>query len=226
MNGIKTEEDKTEVIEKEHESDGERRSPEKKSSSRYVSTLIDRWRNGDMVSYYRTPNKGHVNWAPSHLKRFRNKGILEDRQKAGQSTNRELSQKTPSVYQYDEIYYKMEREKIETKRCQEGAGIGSGCKKPKYIGKLLATAVKRKRETERRIERQGKKEREEEEKLKTNLTNQPQGRKNITRNKDNNTSDKKITQVALPSNFWREENRHGGSAIYVKEEVQCQERVY
>ncbi|KAJ8985259.1 hypothetical protein NQ317_018289 [Molorchus minor] len=93
---------------------------------------------------------------------FRNKGILEDRQKAGQSTNRELSQKTPSVYQYDEIYYKMEREKIETKRCQEGAGIGSGCKKPKYIGKLLATAVKRKRETERRIERQGQKEREEE----------------------------------------------------------------
>ncbi|KAJ8978798.1 hypothetical protein NQ317_015523 [Molorchus minor] len=116
-----------------------------------------------MVSqYYRTPNKGHVNWAPSHLKRFRNKGILEDRQKAGQSTNRELSQKTPSVYQYDEIYYKMEWEKIETKRCQEGAGIGSGCKKPKYIGKLLATAVKRKRETERRIERQGQKEREEE----------------------------------------------------------------
>ncbi|KAJ8975656.1 hypothetical protein NQ317_000996 [Molorchus minor] len=41
------------------------------------------------------PNKGHINWAPSHLRRFQNKGILEDRQEAGQSTNRELSQKTP-----------------------------------------------------------------------------------------------------------------------------------
>ncbi|KAJ8964265.1 hypothetical protein NQ317_011513 [Molorchus minor] len=48
MNGIKTEEDKTEVIEKKHESDGERRSPERKSSSRHVSTLIDRWRNGGL----------------------------------------------------------------------------------------------------------------------------------------------------------------------------------
>ncbi|KAJ8985256.1 hypothetical protein NQ317_018286 [Molorchus minor] len=37
MNGIKTEEDKTEIIEKEHESDGERRSPERKSSSRSPS---------------------------------------------------------------------------------------------------------------------------------------------------------------------------------------------
>lgn len=35
-------------------------------------------------------------------------------------------------------------------------------KKPKYINKLLATAERRKRENERRIEKQVQKEREEE----------------------------------------------------------------
>ncbi|KAK9703563.1 Nuclear speckle splicing regulatory protein 1, N-terminal [Popillia japonica] len=63
----------------------------------------------------------------------------------------------PTVYQYDEIYDKMEKEKLDSKLSRKELD-----KKPKYIGKLLAAADKRKRENERRIERQVQKEREAE----------------------------------------------------------------
>ncbi|KAI4455287.1 nuclear speckle splicing regulatory protein 1 [Holotrichia oblita] len=63
----------------------------------------------------------------------------------------------PTVYQYDEIYDKMEQKKMDTKLSRKELD-----KKPKYITKLLAAADKRKRENERRIERQVQKEREAE----------------------------------------------------------------
>lgn len=51
----------------------------------------------------------------------------------------------------------MEKEKLDSKLSRKELD-----KKPKYIGKLLAAADKRKRENERRIERQVQKEREAE----------------------------------------------------------------
>lgn len=63
----------------------------------------------------------------------------------------------PTVYQYDEIYDEMEKQRLEFKLAKKDKD-----KKPKYINRLLATAEKRKRENERRIERQVQKEREQE----------------------------------------------------------------
>lgn len=63
----------------------------------------------------------------------------------------------PTVYQYDEIYDEMEKQRLESKLAKKDKE-----KKPKYINRLLAAADKRKRENERRIERQVQKEREEE----------------------------------------------------------------
>ncbi|CAH0724833.1 unnamed protein product, partial [Brenthis ino] len=62
----------------------------------------------------------------------------------------------PTVYQYDEVYDSMVKEK-EIKKIKS-----SQEKKPKYIENLLKTANKRKLENERRVERQIQKEREKE----------------------------------------------------------------
>ncbi|XP_061385601.1 LOW QUALITY PROTEIN: nuclear speckle splicing regulatory protein 1 [Danaus plexippus] len=61
----------------------------------------------------------------------------------------------PTVYQYDEIYDSMIKEKEAKKRKQLD-------KKPKYIENLIKSSNKRKLENERRIERQIQKEREKE----------------------------------------------------------------
>ncbi|XP_065092099.1 nuclear speckle splicing regulatory protein 1 [Ochlerotatus camptorhynchus] len=63
----------------------------------------------------------------------------------------------PTIYQYDELYDDMDNKRKESK-----ADKSKEERKPKYIGKLLETADKRKKEQERRIERQVQKEREEE----------------------------------------------------------------
>lgn len=63
----------------------------------------------------------------------------------------------PTVYQYDELYDEMEQKKKESKLSRKDLD-----KKPKYIGRLLAAAERRKKENERRIEKQIQKEREQE----------------------------------------------------------------
>ncbi|CAH2102581.1 unnamed protein product [Euphydryas editha] len=62
----------------------------------------------------------------------------------------------PTVYQYDEIYDSMSREKMTKKIKTQDE------KKPRYIENLIKTANKRKLENERRVERQIQKEREKE----------------------------------------------------------------
>ncbi|XP_049794129.1 nuclear speckle splicing regulatory protein 1 [Schistocerca nitens] len=62
----------------------------------------------------------------------------------------------PTVYQYDEIYDKMEKKKAEEKK------LKSTDKKPKYIQSLLKQAERRKKEQERRYEREVQREREAE----------------------------------------------------------------
>merc|ERR1712083_788739 len=63
----------------------------------------------------------------------------------------------PTVYQYDEVYDKIEENKIEKEASKKEVD-----RKPKYIKQLLKTADVRKKEHERRVERQVQKEREEE----------------------------------------------------------------
>ncbi|XP_055529708.1 nuclear speckle splicing regulatory protein 1 [Wyeomyia smithii] len=63
----------------------------------------------------------------------------------------------PTIYQYDELYDEMDGKRKEAKTSKSKEE-----RKPKYIGKLLETAEKRKKEQERRIERQVQKEREAE----------------------------------------------------------------
>lgn len=63
----------------------------------------------------------------------------------------------PTIYQYDELYDEMDQKRQDSKLSRKDLD-----KKPKYINKLLATAERRKRENERRIEKQVQKEREEE----------------------------------------------------------------
>lgn len=62
----------------------------------------------------------------------------------------------PTVYQYDEIYDKIEEKKAEEKK------LKSSDKKPKYIQSLLKQAERRKKEQERRYEREVQREREAE----------------------------------------------------------------
>lgn len=61
------------------------------------------------------------------------------------------------MYQYDEIYDEMDKKRKESKLSRKDLD-----RKPKYIGKLLAAADRRKKDNERRIERQIQKERETE----------------------------------------------------------------
>ncbi|XP_055842950.1 nuclear speckle splicing regulatory protein 1 [Episyrphus balteatus] len=63
----------------------------------------------------------------------------------------------PTVFQYDELYDEIENKRDEAKKAKSNE-----VKKPKYIGRLLQCAEKRKLENERRIERMVQKEREQE----------------------------------------------------------------
>lgn len=63
----------------------------------------------------------------------------------------------PTIYQYDELYDDMAAQKDEAKKAKK-----TDVKEAKYIGRLLVTADKRKKEYERRVERQVQKERETE----------------------------------------------------------------
>ncbi|KAJ8985198.1 hypothetical protein NQ317_018227 [Molorchus minor] len=115
------------------------------------------------------PNKGHklgtvssvkpsiFNDSDSDTESSKPKGFSKTVKRQDIINQQRAIEEDPTVYQYDEIYDKMEQEKIETKLSRKDLD-----KKPKYIGRLLATAEKRKRENERRIERQVQKEREEE----------------------------------------------------------------
>lgn len=62
----------------------------------------------------------------------------------------------PTIYQYDEVYDNMERNKSQSDVKKEKE------KKPRYIQKLLKTAERRKKEQEHRVERMVQKEREAE----------------------------------------------------------------
>lgn len=61
----------------------------------------------------------------------------------------------PTVYQYDEVYDKIEENKVEKETAKKEVD-----RKPKYIKQLLKTANIRNKEHERRVERQVQKERE------------------------------------------------------------------
>ncbi|XP_039962014.1 nuclear speckle splicing regulatory protein 1 [Bactrocera neohumeralis] len=63
----------------------------------------------------------------------------------------------PTVFQYDELY-----DEMENKREQEQEVKSKEPKKPKYIGRLMEFAERRKLENELRVERQVQKEREQE----------------------------------------------------------------
>ncbi|XP_014092797.2 nuclear speckle splicing regulatory protein 1 [Bactrocera oleae] len=63
----------------------------------------------------------------------------------------------PTVFQYDELY-----DEMENKREQELEVKSKEPKKPKYIGRLMEFAERRKLENELRVERQVQKEREQE----------------------------------------------------------------
>lgn len=62
------------------------------------------------------------------------------------------------MFQYDEVYDEIDTKRKEAKLAKKS----SEARAPKYIGKLLETAEKRKKDQERRIERQVQKEREAE----------------------------------------------------------------
>ncbi|XP_067635333.1 nuclear speckle splicing regulatory protein 1 [Eurosta solidaginis] len=63
----------------------------------------------------------------------------------------------PTVFQYDELY-----DSMESKREEEKVLKSKEPKKPKYIGRLMEFAERRKLENELRVERQVQKEREQE----------------------------------------------------------------
>lgn len=63
-----------------------------------------------------------------------------------------------TIFEYDEVYDEIAAKRNEAKLAKKS----SEARAPKYIGKLLETAEKRKKEFERRIERQVQKEREAE----------------------------------------------------------------
>ncbi|XP_055382540.1 nuclear speckle splicing regulatory protein 1 [Condylostylus longicornis] len=81
-------------------------------------------------------------------------GAVERRQ--AKSIQQKALAEDPTIFQYDELY-----DEIETKR-EEEKKQNTEERKPKYIGRLLQQAERRKLENERRIERQVQKEREAE----------------------------------------------------------------
>lgn len=84
-------------------------------------------------------------------------GLTRGIKKKDKINQEKIVQDDPTVYQYDEIYDEMDKKRNESKLARKDLE-----KKPKYINKLVAAADRRKRETERRIERQVQKEREQE----------------------------------------------------------------
>lgn len=90
-------------------------------------------------------------------KKSMNLELGESQKRQARAAQAKALAEDPTIYQYDELYDEMDtrRKESKTSKSQEE-------KKPKYIGKLLETADKRKKEQERRIERQVQKEREAE----------------------------------------------------------------
>lgn len=82
-------------------------------------------------------------------------GLIQKKQIA-RAHNAALSE-DPTIFQYDELYddIKNERESAKVVKKNEQKSV-------KYIGKLLESADRRKKEYERRVERQVQKERETE----------------------------------------------------------------
>ncbi|XP_050080715.1 nuclear speckle splicing regulatory protein 1 [Anopheles maculipalpis] len=84
-------------------------------------------------------------------------GAVQKRQ--AQAMQQKAVEEDPTIYQYDELYDDMveQREKSSAQAKEQTVD-----RKPKYIGKLMETAERRKKEQERRIERQVQKERDAE----------------------------------------------------------------
>ncbi|XP_035903196.1 nuclear speckle splicing regulatory protein 1 [Anopheles stephensi] len=84
-------------------------------------------------------------------------GAIQKRQ--AQALQQKAVEEDPTIYQYDELYDDMveQREKSSIQAKEQTVD-----RKPKYIGKLMETAERRKKEQERRIERQVQKERDAE----------------------------------------------------------------
>ncbi|XP_021918871.1 nuclear speckle splicing regulatory protein 1 isoform X2 [Zootermopsis nevadensis] len=99
-------------------------------------------------------NDGGADWVKKALKQESEKGVQKKQTKL--EMQRALEQ-DPTVYQYDEIYDKLEERKTETKAIKKDQE-----KKPRYIQSLMKQAERRKREQERRVEREVQKEREAE----------------------------------------------------------------
>ncbi|PNF18903.1 hypothetical protein B7P43_G01382 [Cryptotermes secundus] len=99
-------------------------------------------------------NEDGTDWVKRTLKREFEKGVQKKQTKL--EMQRALEQ-DPTVYQYDEIYEKMEEKKTDTKATKKDQE-----KKSRYIQSLMKQAERRKREQERRIEREVQKEREAE----------------------------------------------------------------
>uniref|UniRef100_A0A182JX00 DUF2040 domain-containing protein n=1 Tax=Anopheles christyi TaxID=43041 RepID=A0A182JX00_9DIPT len=82
-----------------------------------------------------------------------------NQKRQAQAVQQKAIEEDPTIYQYDELYDDMveQREKTATQGKEQAVD-----RKPKYIGKLMETAERRKKEHERRIERQVQKERDAE----------------------------------------------------------------
>ncbi|XP_049298222.1 nuclear speckle splicing regulatory protein 1 [Anopheles funestus] len=82
-----------------------------------------------------------------------------NQKRQAQAMQQKAVEEDPTIYQYDELYDDMveQREKSSVQAKEQTVD-----RKPKYIGKLLETAERRKKEHERRIERQVQKERDAE----------------------------------------------------------------
>ena len=82
-----------------------------------------------------------------------------NQKRQAQAAQQKAIEEDPTIYQYDELYDDMveQREKTATQGKEQAMD-----RKPKYIGKLMETAERRKKEQERRIERQVQKERDAE----------------------------------------------------------------
>lgn len=78
--------------------------------------------------------------------------------KLAQKLQEEALAEDSKIFEYDEVYDEIAAKRNEAKLAKKTAEARA----PKYIGKLLETAEKRKKDLERRVERQVQKEREEE----------------------------------------------------------------
>lgn len=97
------------------------------------------------------------NDSDSETETLRPTGITKIVKKQVEINQQKAVEEDPTVFQYDEVYDEMDKKRKDSKLARKDLD-----KKPKYINRLLATAERRKRENERRIERQVQKEREAE----------------------------------------------------------------